>query len=118
MVNFIKLNVQDIPGQSKMKLVELAGALDSPSSKKLEEALGPIANEAGMNIILDCEKLNYINTVGMITLMKYCVKAKRSKGTFKLIKINKNIREVLDLSGALKILEIYTNLDEVIKSIG
>lgn len=117
MVNSIKINVQEVQAQPKVKLVEVAGALDSPSAKKLEDALATIANEAGVNIILDCEKLSYINTVGMITLMKYCVKAKRSKGGFKLIKINKNIKEVLDLSGALKLLEIYGSLDEAVKSI-
>ncbi len=116
-VRKVRLQVKDVPGQEKIKLVEIEGALDTLTIQDVEKVLSPLVNEAWDCIIIDCAKLNYINTVGLVLLMKYYIKTKRRNGSFKIVNPNKNIYEIMDISGALKLLEVYNTREEAINSL-
>jgi len=112
----VEVKVKELPEQKKIKLVEIKGALDALTVVDVEKELNPLIEE-GNYILIDCSKVSYINTSGLVMLMKYQIKAKRRKGAFKIFSPNKNIYEIMDISGALKLLEVYKTQQEAIGSL-
>ncbi len=113
----IKLQVKDMPGSKKVTLVEIEGSLDTLTIAETEKVLSPLTKGEEEFIIIDCSKLNYINTVGLVLLMKYYVKTKRRNGGFKIVDPDRTIYEIMEFSGALKLLEVYKTKEEAINSI-
>jgi anti-sigma B factor antagonist len=111
----VKVQVRDIPGFEKAKLLELEGILDTVSSEEADKIIIPLIEKEKI-IIVDCSRLEYVNSSGLANLMRYYIHMKRTNGKFKMFGLNKMLQEIVDISGAAKLLEIYNNLDETLKS--
>ncbi len=89
-VRTLKLLIKDVSGQKKIRLVEIEGAWDSQTIEEAERTLSSLLNNGdGKYIIVDCSKLNYINTTGLVFLMKYYIRCKRRNGGLKIVNPNK-----------------------------
>ncbi|RLE37059.1 hypothetical protein DRJ17_07365 [Candidatus Woesearchaeota archaeon] len=113
----VKIRTKDISGAKKMTLVEIEGALDTLAIAETEKVLNPLIESEEGFIIIDCSKLSYINTVGVVLLLRYHIKAKRKNGGFKIVNLTKTVYEIMEISGALKLLEVYKEIEEAIDSI-
>jgi len=112
----VEVKIQELPEQKKVKLVEIKGVLDVLTVAHVERELNPLIEE-GNYILIDCSKLSYMNTTGLVLLMKYQIKARRRNGAFKIISPSKNIYEIMDISGALKFLDVYETQKEALDSL-
>lgn len=112
----VKVSVKDIPGYDKGKVIEINGILDTLTSEEADKVIGPLIEKEKV-IIADCSNLEYMNSSGLANLMRYYIQMKRRNGEFKMIGLNKMLREIVDISGAMKLLEIHNNLDEAVKAI-
>lgn len=114
----LKLREKGVMAGKNARLLELEGALDSVTAAELDHALSSLANINGQSLLVDCAGLSYLNTLGLVTLMKHHMKAKRRGGSLKLFNVAKNIVEVMDISGALKLLDVYNTQEDALNSLG
>ncbi|MCF6149299.1 MAG: STAS domain-containing protein [Candidatus Kuenenia sp.] len=109
----------EIEKQEKGDVVVLLpkGNLVFGGVKELEDILEALCNDA-CNIILDLKYIKFIsaNALGIIAYYAGCFREKQ-KG-FKLIQINTNIRKLMDITGLLRIVEVFENENEAISSMG
>ncbi|MDD5654689.1 MAG: STAS domain-containing protein [Candidatus Omnitrophica bacterium] len=112
----IKIQVKDIPGFDKAKLLEIDGILDTLTSEEADKIISPMIEKEKI-IVADCGRLEYMNSSGLANLMRYYIQMKRRNGEFKMVGLNKMLKEIVDISGALKLLEIHNTLDEALKAI-
>ena len=87
-------------------MVTLEGRLDTVTSSEFEKNLTPYFSMQGIELILDCEAMEYISSAGLrVVLMTHkCITAKA--GRFIIRNLNKDVRSVFDMTGFSRILTI------------
>ncbi len=77
-------------------LVHVRGQLSLDTIYAFEEALGPRFSENYREISLDCGNMDYIDSTGLGTLVKYYNLSHERGITFTLGNLSHGIREILD----------------------
>ncbi|MCR4788297.1 MAG: STAS domain-containing protein [Lachnospiraceae bacterium] len=84
--------------------VSLAGRLDTTTSPELEKELSTKLDDVG-SLIFDFKDLEYISSAGLRVVLA-TQKTMNKKGSMKLINVNNNILEILEVTGMTDILTI------------
>lgn len=112
----VKLTVEDVAGKTDTKIIVIDGTLDTVTSTQAERIVSPLIDKE-KHLIVDCTSLSYVNSTGLAFLLKCYIQMKRRDGDLKIVNPNKLIREIMDITGALNLLEVYINREEAIKSL-
>jgi len=96
-------------------LVVIDGRIDSYTYGYFENEMITNVDIGQTKLILDFEKLSYIGSQGLKTLLYVIKKTKSKNGFLKFINVNKEVKKILKFSGLLPILKIYSNLEEALK---
>ena len=81
------------------------GRLDTAAAAQTEEDMKPLYECAGHDIILDCEKLEYISSSGL-RLFLGLLKTAKPKGSHVYIRsINEDLRQVFAMTGFINLFE-------------
>ena len=83
----------------------LSGELDTASVRETEQALAPLLDSHGKEILIDCTELEYISSSGLRVLLSVLKQAKSVGSRVVLKNVNEVIREVLDLTGFVSLFE-------------
>ena len=95
-------SVQEIDG----KIVAiLDGELDTAAAAETEQALQPLLNSEGKDILIDCTRLEYIASSGLRILLSILKQAKAVGSRVVLKNVNEVVHDVLDLTGFVSIFE-------------
>lgn len=86
--------------------VTLAGRLDSATTSGLEKSMQPLFETAGNRTLIDFSGLNYVSSAGLRVVLMAAKRAKQSQGRLVLCGLLPHVREVFEISGFLKILEV------------
>lgn len=86
-------------------LVNLEGELDTAASSEVGETLQPLYNSNGLDIIIDCSKLEYIASSGLRILISILKGAKSGGSRVVLKGMNDDIQSVFKLTGFINIFE-------------
>ena len=81
------------------------GRLDSITSSELQDTLITAFNE-NTRVTLDFEELTYISSAGLRVLLMAQKTASGRKGSFTIINVSNEIKEIFDMTGFTKILSI------------
>lgn len=84
--------------------VELVGRLDAVTAIEFDKDMATALVDV-KNLTLDFAKLDYIASAGLRILLKL-QKKMTNKGSMKIININPEVREVLDMTGFSKLLTL------------
>lgn len=96
-----------------IKILELIGRIDNESNEDFEKELSfLIHNEE--KIIVDCSKLNYINSRGLRTFLEVLKKVSKSKGKFFICSLQPHIQEIFRISGFLNLFDVYNTQESAI----
>lgn len=84
---------------------KLSGELDTAAATEAEEALAPLLNSNGKEILIDCTELEYISSSGLRILLRILKQAQSVGSRVVLKNVNEVIRDVLELTGFMSIFE-------------
>lgn len=98
-------------------IVELVGRLDAANNAKAETFFDQLTENPEFNILVDCEKLDFINSSGLRVLIMNLKKLKVVNKSLILCSLQKNIEDVFRFSGFNNLFNIYTSRDEALKSL-
>lgn len=69
-------------------------------------------------IILNLEEVNYIDSVGLSTLVASYTSARKQGGNVKLLHLTRRVHDLLQITRLSTVFEIYDNLEEAQRSFG
>lgn len=95
-----------IENSEKKALVSFAGELDTAAVKNLNTALEPLLADAGKEITLDFNGLEYISSAGMRVLLALNKSAVEKGGKVIIIGMKEDIKQIFQLTGFDNIFEI------------
>ena len=106
-------NTQNIP--ENICIIELIGRIDMNNAKEFENIMTkPLVNPNYKTVIFDCEKLEYLASAGLRSLLFAMKDFQQKKRNMVLCNVKKTIINVLDISGFTKLFNIKNNLEEAI----
>lgn len=86
-------------------LVALEGELDTAAAAEVEQTLQPLYESQGKDVIIDCEKLEYIASSGLRILISILKGAKAGGSKVVLKSLSDDIKDVFKLTGFISLFE-------------
>ena len=83
----------------------LEGEMDTAAAVEAEEILKPLYKSEGKDVIIDCEKLEYIASSGLRILISILKGAKAGGSRVVMRKVNDDIMNVFRLTGFIDLFE-------------
>ena len=80
-------------------IATLVGEMDTAAAVEAEEILKPLYNSEGKDVIIDCEKLEYIASSGLRILISILKGAKAGVSKVVMRGVNDDIKNVFKLTG-------------------
>lgn len=90
----------------KETVISLSGQLDTLTSIDLEKEIAPILQGEAQTVVLDGAELTYISSAGLRLLLILQKGMKAKGGNFRLRNIQKDIMDILNITGFSSILTI------------
>lgn len=84
----------------------ISGRVDTVTSSELEKAVSPFWSEAGITLVFDCADLEYVSSSGLRVILTSHKMISAKGGEFILRNLNREVRQVIDLTGFSRILII------------
>lgn len=115
----VKIEVNDIPNHDDIKLVKIAGELDTVSVYTVKTTIESCILKGVVNFIFDLGELKFIDSSGNFALVSLYMKAKklgRGRGGISLFNVNTNIKEIFEMIGISKLITIYDSYEEALLS--
>ena len=86
--------------------VAVAGRLDTVTSSEFEKALTPYFTAQGVELIVDCNAMEYISSAGLRVVLMAHKAVIANAGRFVVRNLSKEVRSVFDMTGFSRILTI------------
>lgn len=90
------------------------GRIDSSNAKDFEEALISRVQDGRPAILLDLAELRYISSAGLRVILLAAKQQRGRQGKFALCALTTEVREVFEVSGFGKILDIHAGRTEAL----
>ena len=84
----------------------VSGRLDTPAAVKAEQEIVPLLENADKEIILDCQKLEYISSSGLRLFLTIRKETAAKGGKVFIENINDEIKKVFMMTGFFNLFEI------------
>ena len=101
-------------------IARVAGSLDSLSVDRLESVVSALCDKGCRRLVLSCELLRYIGSAGLKALLGIARRLDTRSGVepgLALCCINRDIADVLDLSGLLRCVLVYDDVSQARQAI-
>ena len=92
-------------------LVAVAGELNMDNSNRLREAFKKLLKESNDKILLDLEKLSFMDSSGIATIIELFQDLKKVNGRMCLCCVNKKIIGVFEITKVHKLFSIFDSRD-------
>lgn len=96
----------------------IRGRVDSASAGEMEKALQPLFGGAGERAVVDLSALDYISSAGLRVVLMVAKRAKQNGGRLMLCSLPPQVREVFEISGFLKILDVAPDPAAAVAALG
>ncbi len=99
----MKTTIQELEGRI---VATLEGELDTAAAIEVEKELQPLYNNDGRDIVIECEKLEYIASSGLRIMLGILKNAKAGGNKVILRNLNDDIRNVFQMTGLINLFAV------------
>ena len=97
-------------------VLEVAGEIDVYTAPKLREQLIELVSDGSYHIVVDLEKVDFLDSTGLGVLVGGLKRVKDRDGEMKLVANQERILKIFDITGLSKVFPMYGTLDEALGS--
>ena len=98
-------------------IVAMDGEINYDNSVQLRNAFLKITKEGINKVIVDFEKVTFIDSAGLATLIEMLQGLRKTKGKLLLCNVNKHTRGIFEITKIHKLITIYDNRDMAIEGL-
>ena len=111
------IRVQVRESDDEAYVVELSGEIDVYTSPKVKDAIGELIDEGHYNLVINLEKVRYIDSTGLGVLIGGLKRVREYGGSVNLVCTNPQIKKIFDITGLVKIFGIFDSEDAAMKAL-
>jgi anti-sigma B factor antagonist len=87
-------------------------------TEALRERIRQLVAAGHSRIVLDLGEVNYIDSVGLSTLVASYTSARRDGGDLKLLNLTRRVHDLLQITRLSTVFDVYDDLDAAVGSFG
>jgi anti-anti-sigma factor len=103
--------------EGEVTIIAFAGNLDSNTSPAAQQAIDGILAGGAKKMVVDFSALDYISSAGLRVLLGAAKKLQPPAGGLRLFGLNETVREVFEISGFAKILQLRASEAEAMEGL-
>ena len=107
----LDLNVRKEDDQS---VLEVAGEIDVYTAPKLREQLIELVSDGSYHIVVDLEKVDFLDSTGLGVLVGGLKRVRNHDGSLQLVCTQEKILKIFRITGLTKVFPIYPTLQEAL----
>lgn len=92
--------------------IELFDRVDSTNSSDVEAAVRKAVDDGHAALLIDMMDLAYISSAGLRVVLMAAQLMSKKNGRLALFGLNDNVRQVFEVSGFLKMLQVFATKDQ------
>ncbi|MCR4437011.1 MAG: anti-sigma F factor antagonist [Clostridiales bacterium] len=97
-------------------IVSILGELDHHSGEDVRNKVdGEIIKSTTKNVIFDFGKVNFMDSSGIGVIMGRFKNIQKLNGKMAVINLSQQIRRIFEMSGLLKFIPVYDNIDSALR---
>ncbi len=108
----------NIERQDDILAALITGRIDGSNVMQFEESIKDAIEEGDRAVVLDMENLTYISSAGLRAILMTAKTLQNRNAKFLLCSLSKSIREVFEVSGFDKIINIQPDRAQALAAIG
>ena len=98
-------------------VLEMSGRLmGGPDAEAFDEVLKTLIHEGCRNVVVNMEKVRWVNSTGLGILISGYTTLKKSGGELKLLKVSDRIENIFIVSKLYTVFESFQDEDEAVRS--
>ena len=96
-------------------VVMVSGEMDAGNSTQLGEELDHLLSEGSGKLVIDLGKVDFINSSGLATLVRYYKLARSNRGDISLVALQPPIRQVFQLSRLDRVFDLQPDVARAVQ---
>jgi anti-sigma B factor antagonist len=112
----ITVTIEPFPAIPNLKIITIKGTIDISTSRHVDKKILSVIEKGDSHIIIDLSQLDYLSSIGMMSLTKYLLRSVDKKILLKFVKPSKAIYDTMSFFGFTKKFDMYDSLDEAINT--
>ena len=101
----------------KVTILELSGRIVvGEAADQLGQALQDCIAAGHLDLLLECSQVSYIDSQGIQVLVRGVISIERRGGKLKLLKLSPRVREVLNITRLLTVIESFEDEGAALRS--
>ncbi|HEY3374991.1 MAG TPA: STAS domain-containing protein [Candidatus Aquicultor sp.] len=110
----LKIESKEVNG---IGIIILEGEVDVYTAPKLKSRLIDLVDEGKYDIIIDLQKVEFMDSSGLGVLVGGLKRVKSHQGSIALVCTQENILKIFRITGLVKVFPIYTTEEEAINAL-
>lgn len=108
----------DITTRTKGEIVilDITGEIDLYNAPEIKDIISQLIEEQKYNVIINLEKVSYIDSSGIGALISSLSNLKKYQGGLKIINVYASVRKVFELTKLTSFFEIHDSEDVAVES--
>ncbi|MGM0501260.1 MAG: STAS domain-containing protein [Bacillota bacterium] len=98
-------------------IIKLAGTFDLHTAVYFKQEINNYLNRKIKGLILDLEDIEFIDSSGIGAVLSIYKKMEKKRGKIAIINVNPNLKRIFELSGILKIINLYPSQQLALQNI-
>ncbi len=115
-MDFLNPIVESKDISEQVHLVSLEGDIDFLVYPELKKQLLKLIESGKINMIINLDKVNYIDSSGLGAITSAHLKVTSMGGNIKIVSPNADINKIFDITGLSKVVKIYPNQESALTS--
>jgi anti-sigma B factor antagonist len=99
-------------------ILEVAGEIDVYTAPKLREKLIELVSDGSHNIIVDLEKVDFLDSTGLGVLVGGLKRVRNHDGSLQLVCTQEKILKIFRITGLTKVFPIHGSISDAISGTG
>lgn len=100
--------------QGDHAVLEVAGEIDVYTAPKLREKLIELVNEGSYHLVVDLEKVDFLDSTGLGVLVGGLKRVRNHDGSLELVCTQDKILKIFRITGLTKVFPIHDSVDDAI----
>ena len=109
----IKVSTRSI--RDLAQVVEVQGEIDVYTSPRVKETINELIEKGHYHLVINLEGVRYIDSTGLGVLIGALKKVREHSGRILLVCTNPQIKKIFNITGLVKIFEIFKDEDEAMQ---
>ncbi|MDO8682865.1 MAG: STAS domain-containing protein [Armatimonadota bacterium] len=98
-------------------VIDLGGELDAYTCSRLRDTMIEVIEDGSPTIVVSMMKVEYIDSSGLGTLVGGLKRASEKDGKIVIVCTNPQIRKVFEITGLVRVFQLFETEDEAIQAV-